>query len=103
MNEPLYTSQILDKVDAFIGSLSEAERGKLTDDRTALEAGDFNSLHIKTLTGKIKELIEGRYRLVFFVESGTVYYIHIFVKKSNKTPPKDIQYAKKLYKLITHT
>jgi len=35
-------------------------------------------------------------------ENETVYFVKIFIKKTNKTPKKEIDMAEKNYKLITN-
>jgi len=100
MNEHLFASIILKKVDEFIDELPGHVIGKIMDDIGAVLEGDYFNIHVKTISGKIKELIVGDYRVVFFLNSNTIYFIHIFLKKTRKTPKKEIEYAEKIYKQI---
>ncbi len=62
--------------------------------------GDFTSVHIKSLKGEIKELIIKRYRIIFFIDKNIVYCIAAFVKKSAKTPKRELENAERIYKKI---
>lgn len=67
-----------------------------------MEQGAFHSVYIKTLRGPIKELIVKQYRMLFFTLGYTIYFVRVFRKKSKKTPRKEIEYAERIYKLITN-
>ncbi len=92
----------LEEVNKFINSLVEEERRKFALATTLLCEGNFEALYIKQITKNIKELRIKKYRLLFFFYQNSVYFVHVFVKKTNKTPKKEIDRAEKYYKLITN-
>jgi len=56
--------------------------------------------HVKTLGDGLKELrisiIPGQYRVIYFVQAGEkIVLLHSFTKKTQKTPKKEIDLAKK--------
>ena len=60
---------------------------------------------VKPIEGKLKELripvSPGQYRVFFFFHHGEDFYLlHGFLKKTQKTPPKEIETAKKRMKYI---
>jgi phage-related protein len=60
---------------------------------------------VKHIEGKIKELripiSPGQYRIFFFFcHMESVYLLHGFLKKMQKTPPKEIDIARKRMKLV---
>lgn len=61
---------------------------------------------VKPIDGKLKELripiVPGQYRVFFFFHKGEDFYLlHGFLKKTQKTPPKEIETAKRRMKHIT--
>lgn len=100
MNEPLYTSQIVSKARKHIDALPSALRVQILDEIEMLCVGNLQSLEVKPVRGKIKELIVKNYRILFFPKAPLMYFVHIFRKQTNKTPHQDIEYAEKLHKLI---
>lgn len=95
-----YFALFLDNVRNFIDTLPDDDQGKINATVIAMESGDFESIYIKTLKTPIKELIIKKYRLVFFIHQNTIYFIGVFIKKSTKTPKKEIENAKKIYKMM---
>jgi len=91
---------LFDRVTEFINLLSEAEQLKIGKAIEAMSVGEFGSLYIKTIKGPIKELIIRKSRILFCIENGTIYYLNAFIKKSAKTPIKEIEIAKKKLALI---
>lgn len=91
-----------DEVNDFIADLPTEIRQKLAVATIALSEGIFEQVFIKQLRGPIKEAKVQRYRLVFFTHQDSIYFIRIFIKKTNKTPIKEIEFAEKYYKLITN-
>ncbi|HEU0085657.1 MAG TPA: type II toxin-antitoxin system RelE/ParE family toxin [Candidatus Paceibacterota bacterium] len=96
----IYFAIWLGETNKFIESLGSNERKKIHAAVVFLEQGDFRSVHVKTLSGVIKELIVKRYRIIFFVNRGSLYIVSIFMKKTNKTPRAHIEKAERLCKLI---
>lgn len=50
----------------------------------------------------MKELRVKKYRLIFFIHEEIVYFVRIFIKKTDKTPRNEIEMAEKYYKLINN-
>lgn len=95
-----YFALFFDSVRDFIETLPNNDQGKINATVVAMESGDFESSYIKTLRTPIKELIIKKYRIVFFIHQNTIYFIGAFIKKSAKTPKKEIENAEKIYKII---
>jgi phage-related protein len=95
-----YFTLFLDNVRNFIDTLPDDDQGKINATIIAIESGDFESIYIKTLKTPIKELIIKKYRFVFFIHQTTIYFIGVFIKKSTKTPKREIENAEKIYKII---
>ena len=96
----LYEIRIFRKVIKFVDELTHTDRAKVTANIKIMEMGGFDSIYIKTLKGTIKELIVKNYRFVFFIYGHTIYIISAFIKKTQKTPPREISNAEKIYKII---
>ncbi len=92
--------QILESAKKFIDSLPSKDQADILADLGAVKQSDFEIIKVKILKGKIKELIVRKYRILFFIRSGSVYVTNGFVKKSQKTPKREIDYAEKINKLI---
>ena len=95
-----YSALFLEDVKKFIATLKNSDQGKISATVATMESGDLDSVYIKTLKTPIKELIVRRYRLVFFIHNTTLYFIGGFIKKSAKTPRREIDNAGKIYKMI---
>ena len=96
----LYEAKFLNKVSLFIRKLPERDRAKIAAQIEMMQIGVFSPLHIKTLRGSIKELIVKRYRIIFFIKKKFIYFIGMFIKKTQKTPKQEIDTAEELYKSI---
>ncbi|HEY4506396.1 MAG TPA: type II toxin-antitoxin system RelE/ParE family toxin [Candidatus Paceibacterota bacterium] len=91
----------LDPVKKFIGTLSLESQAKIAASISIMQAGNFELIRTKTLQGKIKELVVRNHRIIFFIKDGTIYFVSGFIKKSSKTPKREIDYAQKIYKLLS--
>lgn len=90
----------LDDVAEFIQELTPADQAKVAANVVMMCEGDFASVRIKQLDGPIFELIIRQYRFVFFRKEGTIYFVGAFMKKSAKTPLREIQHARNIFKTI---
>lgn len=90
----------ISKVKDFIETLPDDDRGKINCATDAMELSNFDSLYIKTLKTPIKELIIKKYRLIFFINKNEIWFTGAFIKKTAKTPKKEIENSYKLYKEI---
>lgn len=88
----------LDAVSGFIQSLPSADQAKIAANTVMLRSGNFASVRIKQLDGPIYELIVKQYRLIFFRKKMTIYIVGAFVKKSTKTPLREIRHAQDIFK-----
>ena len=91
----------LEAAKEYIAGLGVAEQGTIDADIKALCSGEFDGVHTKQLRGSIRELIVGHHRLTYFVLGDTFYFIRGFRKKTAKTPKSEIEYAEKVYKMLT--
>lgn len=83
-------------VESFLQEISHKASGKIRGAIRDLENGDFSSLYIKTLKSPIRELRIKRYRIIFFVHGHTIFFIRIFIKKTQKTPLQEIENAERV-------
>ena len=93
---------ILIDVENFILDLPIKDQHKISGAINSLKDGKFECLYIKQLRGSIKELKVKKYRLLFFIKDGDVYFVRIFLKKTNKTPKNEIDIAEKFYKSLNN-
>lgn len=93
---------LLEDVEAFILDLQPDDQSKISGAIEALRNKKFDSIYVKQLKGDIKELKVKKHRLIFFAHKETIYFVRIFIKKTNKTPKNEIDIAEKYYKLITN-
>jgi phage-related protein len=91
-----YTVEFFEKAAEFAGSVPENERPLLFA-RISNLAEDISSVETKILKHPIKELKYKKYRLLFFIEKSTIYFTSGFIKKTQKTPLKELDFAYKLY------
>ena len=91
---------LFDDVTDFINTLPEDVAGKIVSSLKSLELNETKGLTIKTLKGKIKEIIVKQYRLVFFILGETIYIVDGFKKQSQKTPKRMIEKTEYIYKKI---
>jgi hypothetical protein len=87
--ESSFTTLILESVEDFIEGQSLSDKAKIAAAVTVMTKGGKESwhlLHIKTLKSPIKELIVKQYRIIFFSEKNTIYFIGAFVKKQPRPP-----------------
>ncbi len=92
---------VLHPAATYIQIQSNEEQGSIRAHIATLEAGDFVSVRTKQLRGPIRELIIRHHRLTYFHFGGGLYLVRGFRKRSAKTPVKEIEYAEKVYKIVT--
>ncbi len=80
--------------------MSEIDRAKVTAAITAMKEGNFQLVETKTLRTPIRELKIKKYRFAFFIQKEIIYFIHVFIKQSAKTPKREVDYAEKVYRKI---
>lgn len=95
-----FSPLILEDASEYIQSLDEANQGTIYADIEAMKEGDFDSVYTKQLRGKIRELIVGNHRITYFLIKSYIYFVRGFMKKTGKTPKKEIEYAEKIFKLV---
>ena len=101
MGYPLHPV-FLDQVKKFIDDLSENDQSKIIGSAQAVARGQFKAVYIKHIRGEIREIRVKRYRLLYFTYNDVIYFPSIFLKKTGKTPKKEIEFAEKFYKKITN-
>lgn len=100
MSERSLEIRILTDALVYIESLKSSEREKIFAQIALISEGDYSTLHTKQLSGQIRELIVKQQRIIFFRKSTTVYFVGAFKKQSAKTPKREIEHAKSIYKNI---
>lgn len=93
---------LLKDIEIFISNLPPDDQSKISGAIEALKNKKFDSIYIKQLRGDMKELRVKKYRLIFFIHEEIVYFVRIFIKKTDKTPRNEIEMAEKYYKLINN-
>ena len=91
---------ILDEVNKFLESIPESNRFIIYAHLKALQIGSFEKILIKTLRSPLRELKVGRYRILFFSRGNSLFVISAFVKKSQKTPLREINRALALITIL---
>lgn len=89
-------------VREFLDCLTRADRAKILYEIARLEIGGLNELPpgAKPLVNHkpLWELKPDRYRVIYFAHRGRRFIIlHVFIKKSGKTNPKDIATAERRF------
>ena len=95
-----FTSLILDDASQYIQSMSESDQGTTKADIEWMEKGEFEVVKTKQLRGKIRELIVGSHRLTYFMTPKFIYFVRGFMKKTNKTPKKEIEFAEQVFQVV---
>ena len=95
-----YRVLFLEQPREFIESLGVEDKAKVLAHITAIAEGDFNSIHTKPIKPPLRELIVKHYRVFFCIKKDAVYLLRAFVKKSAKTPRKEIVAAERAYRLV---
>ena len=90
--------RILEDVREFIERLKQDDSAKILAHLKSIEENLTEGLIIKTLKGRIKEIIVRQYRVIFFNIGATAYVVDAFKKQSQKTPKRIIENAEKIYK-----
>lgn len=95
-----------DEVKIFIKKLEKSSRSKVIRGAELIELYGYQlgMPHVKRLTRELHELrIRGQQevRILFVVQRNKVILIHGFVKKTQKTPIKEIQTAEKRLRQLT--
>lgn len=102
--ESNFATLFLESVEEFIQQQSVSDQAKIAAAASVMAKGEkeyWHLLHIKTLKSPIKELIIKQFRIIFFSERNTIYFIGAFIKKTAKTPKSQIDQAEKIYKMLT--
>lgn len=84
-----------DRVDKYIRSLPRKDSAQIVRVVDLFKDHGFSltSLYLKKLTAGLWELRTGRWRLLFGVVQKKAIIVHVFFKKTQKTPKNDIQKA----------
>lgn len=94
----VYGLFVFKEPEDFIESIPEPTKSKIASAFMALRYNRFGDVRVKTLRGKIKEIIIKRSRFTFFIEFGNIYIVRGFTKKTAKTPIQEIEHAEKRHK-----
>lgn len=94
-------SRLLPQAKAYVESLSQKDKSKVLAGIAALEVGNFALIRTKQLQGQVRELIVQKHRITYFTIDSILYLVRAFTKKTKKTPRVEIEYAAKMYVLLT--
>ena len=92
--------QILPPAKAYINELSPVEQGHVAADIDTMRRGGSASVYTKKLKDKIRELIVGKHRFTYFQLRPLLCFVRGFRKATGKAPPKEIEYAENIYKMM---
>lgn len=92
--------RILNDVSDFLDGTSGEDAAKIAAHLKSLEEDRTEGLRIKTLKGRVKELIVKQYRVICFKVGATWFVVDVFKKQSKKTPRRVIERAEKIYQSI---
>lgn len=91
-----YNIEFFDKALIFIRSVAVINRALLLAKISSMSE-DISSVETKLLKSPIKELKYKKYRLLFFINKNTIYFVSGFTKETQKTPPKELEHAYRIY------
>ncbi len=92
--------RFLEPAEKYLKNLSNAEQAMIDADTDEMLRGNASLVKTKQLHGPIRELIVGNHRITYFTLDTTIYFVRGFRKKSTKTPPYEIEFAEKIYKIL---
>lgn len=90
--------RILSDVYEYVAALKEAERVKIRAQIALMREGDYSTLYTKQLSGPVRELMVKQHRILYFKKGDILYFTQAFKKQSAKTPKREIDRAKDIYK-----
>ncbi len=90
--------RVFEDVSDFLKRIPEDDAARILAHLKSFQENCVEGLFIKTLRGKIKEIVVKNYRIVFFSIGSTGYIVDAFRKKSQKTPKRIIEQAENIYK-----
>ena len=85
------------RIERPLQRFSKQERAKIAQVVHLFSSGGFGlgEKHLKKLTRNIWELRPGNTRLLFGVVQNRAMIVNVFMKKTNKTPPREIELAER--------
>lgn len=96
----MYKTYLDEREHKIIIKFGQSDRARIDKLRSLFEDKGFSltEVYLKKLTSKIWELRSGRVRLLFGIIAYKAYITNVFIKKSQKTPLKEIKLAEKRFK-----
>lgn len=88
------------RVDRIIRSISTKDNARIVQVTELFEEHGFSipALYLKKLTRNLWEFRAGRWRLLFGLVGSGAIIVHIFLKKTQKTPKREIDLATKRFR-----
>lgn len=83
----------------FLEQLHDTDKAKILANIKTMET-DFDDVHTKLLRSPIRELVVKKYRILFFIKKNVIYFVLGFIKRSQKTPMREIEKAEKVYRMM---
>lgn len=77
------------EAEHFIKSLPDIDKAKVMA-HIQIMAVDFSTVNTKLLKSPVRELKVKKYRLLFFIKKNSIYITSGFIKKTQKTPTREI-------------
>lgn len=94
-----FSVKFFDDALSFFEQIPETDRAKVSASIKRMET-DFDNVYTKVLKSPVRELIVKKYRILFFIKKDVIYFVLGFIKKTQKTPPQEIQRAESVYKMM---
>lgn len=84
----------LGQIEDFIDGLTPGDKARLIADLDLLSEFGPDGVQVKKLRGEVWELKSGRVRLFFCgIKVRKINFVHAIIKKTAKTPLKDLELA----------
>jgi phage-related protein len=91
---------LTEKAKKYISSLTPKHQARLKGHIDLLAEQQYDFIETKPLRGKVREILVGGYRAIYFTIENVIFVVDIFKKSTQKTPPKRIEHAEKLYRSV---
>jgi phage-related protein len=93
--------QFLSFAKKYVGSVPVTDQATIAAHVSCMQSGDFESVRTKQLRGPIRELLVWHHRLTYFELGPALYFVRGFRKKTAKASKSEIDYAEKVYKILS--
>ncbi|MDP3989490.1 MAG: type II toxin-antitoxin system RelE/ParE family toxin [bacterium] len=84
MYEKSINGVFFEEAKKYLKSISEEEQGAIGRDIEELCHGKSDNVYTKQLHGRIREIISGNHRIIYFQMATIIYFVSGFRKKKHK-------------------